>query len=63
LLKQSECKSPWLKQPAIYDVETTYNNSNKKTNKEVVTPVVAATPHLALVIAFCCGRLGYPIPF
>jgi hypothetical protein len=52
----------WLKQPAICDVETTYNSSNKKTNKEAVTPAATTTPHSALVIAFCCGRLGYPIP-
>jgi hypothetical protein len=45
----------------ICDVETTYNNSNKKTNKEAVTPAATTTPHLALVIAFCCGRLEYPI--
>jgi hypothetical protein len=53
---------PWLKQPTICDAETTYNNSNKKENKEVVTPTTIATPHSALVIAFCCERLGYPIP-
>jgi hypothetical protein len=52
---------PWLKQPAICDVETTYNSSNKKTNKEVVTPAATTTPHSALVIAFYYGRLGYPI--
>jgi hypothetical protein len=46
----------------ICDAETTYNSSNKKTNKEVVTPTATTTPHSALVIAFCCGRLGYPIP-
>jgi hypothetical protein len=45
----------------IYDAETTYNSSNKKTNKESVTPATTTTPHSALVIAFCYGRLGYPI--
>jgi hypothetical protein len=45
----------------IYDAEIAYNNSNKKTNKEVVTPAATTTPHSALVISFCYGRLGYPI--
>jgi hypothetical protein len=53
---------PLLKQPVIYDAETTNNSSNKKTNKEAVTLAATTTPHSAFVIAFCCGRLGYPIP-
>jgi hypothetical protein len=36
---------PLLKQPAICDAEKTYNNSNKKINKEVVTPAATVTPH------------------
>jgi hypothetical protein len=36
-------------------------NSMQQQQQETVTPAVTATPHSALVIAFCCGRLGYPI--
>jgi hypothetical protein len=30
--------------------------------QETVTPAVTTTPHSTLVIAFCCGILGCPIP-
>jgi hypothetical protein len=36
---------PLLKQPTIFDAKTTYNNSNKKLNKEVVTSAATTTPH------------------
>jgi hypothetical protein len=50
----------------ICDAETIYNNSNKKINKEAVTPAATATPQPntipTIVIAFCYGRSEYPIP-
>jgi hypothetical protein len=42
------------------------NNSNKKINKEVVTLAATVAPQASTiptnVIAFCYGRLEYPIP-
>jgi hypothetical protein len=50
----------------ICDAETVYNSRNKKINKEAVTPAATATlqPNTipTIVIAFCYGRLEYPIP-
>jgi hypothetical protein len=37
-------------------------NNMQQQQQETVTPAVTTTPHSALVIAFCCGRLGCPIP-
>jgi hypothetical protein len=36
--------------------------NNMQQQQETVTPAVTTTPHSALVIAFCCGILGCPIP-
>jgi hypothetical protein len=50
----------------ICDAKTVYNNSNKKINKEVVTPAATATPQPntipTIVTTFCYGRSKYPIP-
>jgi hypothetical protein len=67
LLKQSNrTQIPLLKQSVICDAETVYNNSNKKINKEVVTPAATATPQPStiptIVTTFCYGRSEYPIP-
>jgi hypothetical protein len=45
LLKQSnKMQISLLKQSLICDAETIYNNSNKKINKEAVTPATTTTP-------------------
>jgi hypothetical protein len=50
----------------ICDAETVYNNSNKKINKEAVTPAATATPQPntipTIVTTFFYGRSEYPIP-
>jgi hypothetical protein len=67
LLKQSNrTQTPLLKQCVICNDETIYNNSNKKINKEVVTPAATATPQPStiptIVTTFFYGRSEYPIP-
>jgi hypothetical protein len=55
-----------MKQSMIYDAETIYNSSNKKINKEAVTPATTATPQPntipTIVTTFFYGRSEYPIP-
>jgi hypothetical protein len=36
--------------------------NNMQQQQETVTPAVTTTPHSTLVIAFCCGIIGCPIP-
>jgi hypothetical protein len=43
--RETSGQIPLLKQLTICDDETIYNNSNKKINKEVVTPAATTTPH------------------
>jgi hypothetical protein len=38
------------------------NSMQQQQQERTVTPAVTATPHSTLVITFCCGRLGHPIP-
>ena len=36
--------------------------NNMQQQQETVTPAITTMPHSALVITFCCERLGHPIP-
>jgi hypothetical protein len=61
LLKQSNrTQIPLLKQSVICDAEIIYNNSNKRINKEVVTPAATTTPQPStiptIVTTFFYGR-------